>query len=166
MRRLLASVLVAAATTAGVTLGTALPAAAADFTVSPTSIAAGGNVQVTGNCEASTGGFAISQAFLHDATHDFAGVGAAPFSTDASGNFTTSASIPATIAPGSYDVTVRCGGGNLGITVVLNVTAGGQLAATGSDAVAVAGFGALLLAAGVIVAVKARRPRHGTTTND
>lgn len=166
MRRLLASVLVAAATTAGVVLWTALPAAAADFTVTPTSIAAGGTVQVAGNCEANTSGFAISQAFLHDATHDFAGVGAAPFSTDASGNFTTSASIPASIAPGAYDVTVRCGGGTLGITVVLNVTKGGQLAVTGPDAVAVAGFGALLLAAGVIVMVKVRRPRPGTTSED
>lgn len=98
-------------------------AAAPSLQVSPTSVAAGGSVQVSGTCEANTSGFALSHAFLHDATHDFAGVGAAPFQTDAAGSFSVAAAVPADIAPGSYDVTARCGGGNLGITATLTVTA-------------------------------------------
>jgi hypothetical protein len=104
----------------------AAPVGAAPATslhVSPTSQAAGGSVQVSGTCEANTSGFALSQAFLHDATHDFAGVGAAPFQTDAAGSFSVTAAIPANIAAGSYDVTARCGGGNLGLTATLIVTA-------------------------------------------
>jgi hypothetical protein len=104
----------------------AAPVAAAPPTslhISPTSEAAGGSVQVSGTCEANTSGFALSHAFLHDATHDFAGLGAAPFQTDAAGSFSVSADIPTSIAPGSYDVTARCGGGNLGITATLVVTA-------------------------------------------
>jgi hypothetical protein len=108
----------------------AMPAGAVSpstLQVAPTSVSAGRSVQVTGSCEPSTQGFAISHAFLHDATHDFAGVGAAPFTTNAAGAFSVAAEIPSTLPPGSYDVTARCGGGNLGITVALTVTAASGL---------------------------------------
>ncbi len=99
--------------------------ASPSLAVTPTTVAAGGSVQVSGTCDPSTNGFAMSSAFLHDAAHDFAGVAAAPFTTDASGAFAVTASIPASTAPGTYSVTARCGGGNLGITATLTVTAAG-----------------------------------------
>jgi hypothetical protein len=145
----------------------ATPGAAAPpvtLQVVPMSVPAGGSVKVIGSCEPTTNGFAISHAFLHDATHDFAGVGAAPFTTDAAGDFSVTATIPSNIQPGRYDVTARCGGGNLGITAVLTVTApsgpptavpagsGGQAAATSASTeraqLLFGGLGAVLLLAG------------------
>ena len=90
--------------------------AATELHVNPSTVPAGQSVQVSGSCEANTTGFALSTAFLHDASHDFAGVGAVSFSTDATGAFSAQASIPASISPGTYPVTARCGGGNLGIS--------------------------------------------------
>jgi hypothetical protein len=144
----------------------ATPAAAAPATlqVVPMSVPAGGSVKVIGSCEPNTQGFAISHAFLHDATHDFAGVGAVPFSTDAAGNFAVPAAIPSNTQPGRYGVTARCGGGNLGITAVLTVTAasgpptavpagsGGQAARSSSGSergqLLLGGLGGVLLLAG------------------
>jgi hypothetical protein len=156
----------------------AAPAGAASpatLHVVPTSVPAGGSVQVTGSCESSTQGYAISRAFLHDATHDFAGIGAAPFTTDPTGAFSVTAEIPPSTAPGSYDVTARCGGGNLGITVALTVTAasgtptavpagsGGQAATTspGSEReqLLLAGLGAVLLLAGCAGLARRRAER-------
>jgi hypothetical protein len=97
-------------------------AATAKLSVSPKTTAPGTVVHVSGSCEANTSGSAISTAFLHDASHDFAGVGAAPFSTNASGAFSVDARVSSTIKPGSYGVTARCGGGNLGIEVTLRVS--------------------------------------------
>jgi hypothetical protein len=97
-------------------------APSASLHVTPTTVPAGGSVQVSGTCDPNTGGFAISHAFLHDAAHDFAGVGAVHFDTDSSGNFSVAAKIPTSIPPGSYQVGARCGGGNLGISVTLTVT--------------------------------------------
>lgn len=118
-------------------------APAASLRVAPTTQQAGGSVQVSGTCEANTSGFALSPAFLHDSTHDFAGVGAVAFTTNSSGSFSATATIPASRTPGSYTVSARCGGGNLGVTATLVVTAAsglptrvpagsGGLAATGS----------------------------------
>jgi hypothetical protein len=102
------------------------PAAAApvaSLRVSPGTAQAGGSVQVSGRCEANTSGFALSHAFLHDSTHDFAGVGAVAFTTNAAGSFAATATIPVSITPGSYLVSARCGGGNIGVTATLVVTA-------------------------------------------
>jgi hypothetical protein len=95
--------------------------AAGRLSVTPSTTAPGTTVHVSGMCEPKTSGFAISHAFLHDAAHDFAGVGAVPFSTDAAGAFSVDARVPATIRSGSYAVTARCGGGNLGVTATLTV---------------------------------------------
>ena len=156
----------------------AAPVAAAPATslqVSPTSEAAGGSVQVSGTCEANTSGFALSHAFLHDASHDFAGVGAAPFQTDAAGGFAVTAEIPTSIAPGSYDVTARCGGGNLGLTATLIVTtasgaptavpagSGGLAARSSSEhhqqPIALAVIGAALVVVGGLGMARRRTPR-------
>jgi hypothetical protein len=164
---------VAGLATVGGTAGTAL-AAPATLRVSPNSVVAGAVVQVSGNCEAHSSGFAISTAFRHDASHDFAGVGAVSFSTDASGAFSVSAQVPASIAPGTYSVGARCGGGNLGISASLTVTShggtptgvpagsGGQ-AATASPRSAdsellIGGLGLVLVAGGAAGALWLRRP--------
>ena len=154
----------------------ALAASGASIAVSPSSQHAGGSVQVSGSCEAGTSGFAISRAFLHDATHDFAGVGAVPFTTDSMGHFGTTAMISRAAVPGSYTVSARCGGGNIGVTATVTVTsrssvpsvptqvpAGtGGLAATGSGTTPLglelaALGGALVLAGGVGMARRTRR---------
>lgn len=132
--------------------------------VTPSSAPAGGAVEVTGSCESNTHGFAISHAFLLDSTHDFAGVGAVPFTTNAAGAFSVTADIPGSVAPGTYDVSARCGGGNLGVTVTLTVTpasgtptavpagSGGQAASSGASTelgrFLLAGLGLLLLLGG------------------
>ena len=101
----------------------AVAATSASIQVSPASQQAGGSVRVTGTCEANTSGFALSHAFLHDSTHDFAGVGAAPFTTNATGSFAVTAQIPGSTPAGTYTVSARCGGGNIGVTASLVVTA-------------------------------------------
>jgi hypothetical protein len=140
-------------------------AASASLHVSPTTVAAGRTVTVSGSCEANTNGFVISEAFFKDATHEFAGLGAVAFTTGAAGTFTTHPVVAATTAPGNYVITARCGGGNLGIEAHLRVTNGnggtptgvpagtGGLAATAdrgpTGALVLGGAGALLvLAAG------------------
>lgn len=146
------------------------------LTVTPTRAPAGSSVQVSGTCEAHTGGYVLSHAFLHDAAHDFAGVGAVAFQTDASGNFAVTAQVPASITPGRYDVTGRCGGGNLGITAQLRVTAasgaptavaagsGGRAATTSAHTEAeqllLAGTGVVLLAASGLGLGRRRRATH------
>lgn len=148
-------------------------AAPASLVVAPMTVGAGGSVHVSGTCEAHTSGFAISHAFLHDAAHDFAGVGAVSFTTDAAGAFAVDAQIPSSITPGTYTVTGRCGGGNLGISRTLVVTAAAAVpsqvpAGSGGRAATTAphtrdmqwllgGVGLLLLLGGVFGASRAVR---------
>jgi hypothetical protein len=158
---------------AGATSGVAV-AAPASLQVSPGRVPAGGSVHVSGTCEPNTSGFAISPAFLHDASHDFAGVGAVPFSTDATGAFSVDAQIPAARTPATYKVTGRCGGGNLGVQATLVVVSaggvptgvpagsGGHAAPTGSgtrDAQLLGGgIGLVLVASGALALALRRRP--------
>jgi len=123
----------------------AAPAAAAAPTlhVNPHTVAAGGTVQVSGTCEPHTTGYAISPAFVNDASHSFAGVGAAPFNTNAGGAFSVAAQVAAGTAPGTYSVDARCGGGNLGILVPLTVTAAGDPPLTSAPTAVPAGSGGL-----------------------
>jgi hypothetical protein len=153
----------------------AAPATAAGTSlhVTPHTVAAGGTVQVSGTCEPRTTGFAISPAFVDDAGHDFAGLGAVPFHTNAGGAFSVTAQVAAGTAPGNYSVTARCGGGNLGISAALTVTAGsaptavpagsGGLAASDSTPQAqlllLGGVGLLLFAAGGALLQFRRRQR-------
>ena len=149
----------------------ATASAATSLTVSPTTTAPGTTVHVSGSCEANTSGFAISHAFLHNASHDFAGVGAVPFSTNAKGAFSVDATVPATIKPGAYAVTARCGGGNLGITATLTVAgrvpshvpagSGGEAATggLGADTWELGAAGLALTAAGCASLIGRRAPR-------
>jgi hypothetical protein len=171
MRRVWMTVL-AGLTVAGAAAGTAV-AASPSLQVSPGSVPAGGSVHISGACEANTSGFAISSGFLHDATHDFAGVGAASFTSDAAGRFSTDAQVPASRTPGTYTVTGRCGGGNLGVSATLLVTAasgvpsvvpagsGGHAAATSPAAydsqLLLGGIGVLLVAGGAVGTIRLRR---------
>ena len=62
----------------------------------------------------------ISRTFPH--TQDFAGLPALSATVEGDGSFSTSTTIPATTQPGGYDITARCGGGNLGLVAHLTVT--------------------------------------------
>ena len=144
MRRLL---VLAIGAISAIWLAAPATAAAATLHVTPHTVPAGSTVRVSGTCEPHSTGYALSSAFVHDASHDFAGVGAAPFSTNAAGAFSVSARVAAGTAPGNYPVGARCGGGNLGITVTLTVTAASGAAAEGSAPTAVpAGTGGLAAA--------------------
>ena len=91
--------------------------------VTPATVRHGRTVLVRGVAGGCTSGDAvtiISRAFR--ATHSFAGVPAVYAQVGSAGRFSAVTRIPLTRAPGTYTVTARCGGGNLGITAHLTVT--------------------------------------------
>jgi hypothetical protein len=106
----------------------ALPASAASITVSPTSTATSGTVTVSGDvlvngtrtCAVGDDVTLISNAFAGHG--EFAGEGAVTVAVDSTGHFTTTVTLDASVAPGTYTVTGRCGGGNLGVEASLTVT--------------------------------------------
>ena len=61
----------------------------------------------------------ISPAF--EGLGEFAGVGATTATADASGNFSTTVTLSPSVAPGTYDISGRCGGGNLGVSASLTI---------------------------------------------
>ncbi len=146
---------VATGLVAGALVGAAPAAAAtASISVSPASVAAGGTVTVSGSaaggCPQGSQVTLISQAF--SAQHEFAGVPAIFATTGPGGSFSTSTQIPSNRAAGSYTVSGRCGGGNLGKQATLRVTAGSAtLPRTGSAAWLLGGIGVVLLASGLAV---------------
>lgn len=94
------------------------------LTVKPASVKRGGIVIVSGVAGGCTTGdqvTVISHAFA--ATHSFAGVPAVFAQVGSAGRFSTTTRIPATGRPGTYLLTARCGGGNLGVSAHLTVTA-------------------------------------------
>ncbi len=109
-----------------VVLGAA-SAVAATITVNPSTVPAGGQVTVSGDvlangspgCAVPGDVTLISPAFA--GLGEFAGVGATTATADASGNFTTTVTLSPSVAPGTYDITGRCGGGNLGVSASLTV---------------------------------------------
>jgi hypothetical protein len=93
---------------------TAIPPA--NIHVSPSSVAAGHTVTVSGSvgsdsseCSAVT---LLSRAFVH--THDFADVPAVYAAVKPDGTFTTTTRIPRSRAAGTYTISGRCGGGAFG----------------------------------------------------
>ena len=56
------------------------------------------------------------------ATHTFAGVPGALAQVGSAGRFSVVVRIPFVRPPGRYQLTARCGGGNLGLTAHLTVT--------------------------------------------
>jgi hypothetical protein len=103
-------------------------AAPASIQVSPSSVAAGDTVTLSGSVgpdsaalECPDGVTLISEALVH--THDFAGLPAVVAAVQPDGAFTATTTIPRSKAAGSYTITGRCGGGNLGVSATLAVRA-------------------------------------------
>jgi hypothetical protein len=110
------SIAVAAAAAAGAA------AAAVHLTISPAIVHRGGTIHISGNaggCGVGSTVFVISRAFVH--THEFAGVSAVLARVRAGGVFRATTVIPRGRRPARYNVTARCGGGNLGVLVHVTV---------------------------------------------
>ena len=114
------------------TVGMLAPAApasaapAATLRVSPSSVTAGDTVVVSGSVGPAPAGSAcasslmlLSRAFVH--TDEFAGVPALTAAVKPDGTFTTTTRIPRSTPAGTYTVSGRCGGGNLGVSATLTV---------------------------------------------
>jgi hypothetical protein len=118
VRRLVASSLALAALAGSA----AADGSVARLTITPSIVHRGGTVHIRGNADGCSVGntvFVISRAFVH--THEFAGVSAVLARVRAGGAFRATTVIPRRRRPGRYDVTARCGGGNLGVLVHLTV---------------------------------------------
>jgi hypothetical protein len=63
----------------------------------------------------------LSRAFAH--TEEFAGVPALTAAVKPGGTFTTTTRIPRSTPAGTYDISGRCGGGNIGVVATLEVRA-------------------------------------------
>jgi hypothetical protein len=126
--RIIAALLFAA--TVG-TLALTAPAQAepaATLQVSPTSVTAGDTVVVSGSVGPAPAGSAcaasillLSRAFVH--TDEFAGVPAVMAAVKPDGTFAATTTIPRSTPAGTYDVSGRCGGGNIGVSATLEVRA-------------------------------------------
>lgn len=162
-----------------VALLTSVTASAASINVQPASVAAGGHVTLSGDVLAPGGqpGCAVpgTVTLISGA---FAGQGSfqgqdveAPVGAD--GKYSVTARILPGIKPGSYTVTGRCGGGNLGVQATLTVIPAPPVTGTGPAgetgvvqlprefpglAVALLGVGVALLIAGLLAY---RRNRAG-----
>ena len=114
----LAKILVPLAAVVALTLTWSTAASAATINVSPSTVAVGGQVTISGDvlangqpgCEV-PGDVTLTSPAFQDLT--------AP--ADSSGNFSVTATLPATTGPGTYKITGRCGGGNLGVSASLTV---------------------------------------------
>jgi hypothetical protein len=108
--------------TAAIALAPAAAGSVVHLSLSPSIVRPGGTVQIRGNADGCGRGatvFVLSRAFVH--THEFAGVSAVQAKVRAGGAFRATTVIPRTRRPGRYNVTARCGGGNLGVLVHLTV---------------------------------------------
>jgi hypothetical protein len=102
--------------------------------VAPSSVRAGETVVLSGSVGPDCSGSVtlISKAFVH--TYDFAGLPAVFATAKPGGAFTATTMIPRSRAAGTYTITGRCGGGNLGVSATLAVratTTGPSLVALG-----------------------------------
>jgi len=96
--------------------------------VRPRSVTAGDTVTVSGSVGPDQAGSAcatsielLSRAF--DDTHEFAGVPAVTAAVRPDGTFTVTTRIPRSTPAGTYDISGRCGGGNIGVVATLGVQA-------------------------------------------
>jgi hypothetical protein len=96
--------------------------------VSPRSVVAGHAVTVSGSVgrnqagsECASGVTLLWRAFVN--THEFAGVPAVGAAVRRDGTFAATTTIPRPKAVGTYTITGRCGGGNLGASATLTVRA-------------------------------------------
>jgi hypothetical protein len=93
------------------------------LTVTPKTVKRGRTVLVqglAGGCTLGDSVTILSKAF--PSTHSFASVPAVYAQVGPQGRFSAKVRIPATKAAGSYGITGRCGGGNLGVEAFLTVT--------------------------------------------
>ena len=98
--------------------------AATSLTVAPSPVHRGHRVIIRGNADGCPVGDVvtiISKAFAH--THDFAGLPAVFALVRSGGKFGVRPRIPSRKAVGSYGVSARCGGGNLGVSTTIHVVA-------------------------------------------
>jgi hypothetical protein len=112
-------------------LAPAAPAWAAPATtlqVSPSSITAGDTVVVSGSVgpapaesACATSVLLLSRAFVH--TDEFAGVPAVTAAVGSDGAFAATIRIPSSTPAGTYSISGRCGGGNIGVSATLRVRA-------------------------------------------
>jgi hypothetical protein len=149
-------------------------ASAASINVSSSTVPVGGSVTVSGNVLAPGGQpgcvlpgtvTLISGAFAGQGSFQNSDV---ETTADSSGNFSVVATILPGVTPGTYTITGRCGGGNLGVEATLTVTpalpstgALGQSPATGAPSAPFGPIGAGAVAAATLVALAlwARRRR-------
>jgi hypothetical protein len=107
-----------------VATGAGAALSAVSLTVTPSSVRPGHIVIIRGNagdCPVGDAVTILSQAFRN--TQSFAGVPAVFARVRAGGRFGIRPRIPAQRQVGRYDVTARCGGGNLGVLAHLRVRA-------------------------------------------
>ena len=113
---------IAALGAVAVLAGPAVAAGGPTIKVSPGTVRAGQIVRVYGVVPGCPGGnevTLISAAFSH--AHDFAGLPAVFAHVGAHDAYSVRTRIPAARRPGKYQITGRCGGGNLGVTASLRV---------------------------------------------
>jgi len=142
------------------------PAAAAraagslTFDPSSTVTAGGGKLFVNGTCEADSSGFVISAAFAaQPGGTEFAGVPALAITTGADGGFGIGLTIDPSVPAGTYDVTLRCGGG-LAASAKLTVINPTSIPRTGAPVDRLLGAAVVVLAAGLAMSVGCRRRRN------
>jgi hypothetical protein len=133
----------------GAIMATTVPAATGpegqSLNVSPSTVAPGGSVTVTGDALTCNDVTLLSAALR--STHEFAGVPAVAATPTGGGHFRANVTIPANRAPGNYSIGARACGGNLGVTVTLHVTNSATVPSTG----AAVGAPQLLLAALLVI---------------
>jgi hypothetical protein len=143
-----------------------MASAAASITVNPSTVTPGDTVTISGNvpvdaCTASDPAQLTSTADL------FPPDGFGPQAPrDASGDFTTTYAIPASIAPGTYSIGIRCGGGNVGVTADLQVAATGTAFISVSPTTEAAGASASIAGGVPITACPAGETAQLTSTAD
>jgi hypothetical protein len=160
---------VAVATSAAMLIAaSAYSAEKGSISVTPTSVPAGGTVHVSGSipvkrCPASDGATVTGEAAL------FPPDGFGPTTArDPNGDFALDYTVPTSTPAGSYDVGLRCGGANVGVSASLTVTAvplggpetGAGGTAHGSFVWTTFGVSCVLLA-GIAVALRQRVARRG-----
>ena len=114
----------ASAVASGLDVSRRTSAVTVALSVKPGAVRRGGVVLVSGVAGGCTAGDQVtisSRAFA--ATHSFAGIPAVFAQVGSAGRFSARARIPATRRPGTYVLTARCGGGNLGVSARLTVKA-------------------------------------------
>jgi hypothetical protein len=133
-------------------------ALAATLTVEPSTVAAGGTVEVLATC-----GTQATAATLSGTS--FGGPAEIPLTTYSAGGpgaFSGSVTIPTTTAPGTYELSVACSDGESGTGALVvsptGTNAGGGSTSAGPDTGALAvGAGLLALGAGGLVLLARRR---------